>query len=75
MLTKHHGPIEMFHLIIQAQSIHKQQRIVHCQEAFNIKLQNHRVLKCDVTKMKFLKLWDLSGYSEKTMSKRPTCQK
>ena len=35
----------------------------------------HRVLKCDVIKMKFLKLWDLSGYSERTMSKRPTCQK
>ena len=34
-----------------------------------------RVLKCDVVKMKFLKLWDLSGYSERTMSKRPTCQK
>ena len=25
--------------------------------------------------MKFLKLWDLSGYSERTMSKRPTHQK
>ena len=35
----------------------------------------HRVLKCDVIKMKFLKLWDLSGYSERTMSKRTTCQK
>ena len=35
----------------------------------------NRVLKCDVIKMKFLKLWDLSGYSERTMSKRPTCQK
>ena len=34
-----------------------------------------RVLKCDVIKMKFLKLWDLSEYSERTMSKRPTCQK
>ena len=34
-----------------------------------------RVLKCDVIKMKFLKLWDLSGYSERTMSKRPICQK
>ena len=29
----------------------------------------YRVLKCDVIKMKFLKLWDLSGYSERTMSK------
>ena len=29
----------------------------------------------DVLKMKFLKLWNLSGYSERTMSKRPTCQK
>ena len=37
--------------------------------------RNNRVLKCDVIKMKFLKLWDLSGYSERTMSKRPTCQK
>ena len=36
MPTKHHGPIEMFHLIIQAQSIHKQQSIVDRQEAFNI---------------------------------------
>ena len=35
----------------------------------------NRVLKCDVIKMKFLKLWDLSGYSERTMSKRPTYQK
>ena len=26
----------------------------------------NRVLKCDVIKMKFLKLWDLSGYSERT---------
>ena len=34
-----------------------------------------RVLKCDVIKMKFLKLWDLLGYSERTMSKRPICQK
>ena len=25
--------------------------------------------------MKFPKLWDLSGYSERTMSKRPTYQK
>ena len=25
--------------------------------------------------MKFLKLWDVSGYSERTMSKRPSCQK
>ena len=25
--------------------------------------------------MKFLELWDLSGYSERTMSKRPTCPK
>ena len=29
----------------------------------------------DIIKMKFLKLWDLSGYSERTMSKMPTCQK
>ena len=35
----------------------------------------NRVLKCDVIKMKFLKLWDLSGYSERTMPKRPICQK
>ena len=35
----------------------------------------YRVSKCDVIKMKFLKLWDLSGHSERTMSKRPTCQK
>ena len=36
---------------------------------------SNRVLKCDVIKMKFLKIGDLSGYSERTMSKRPTCQK
>ena len=36
---------------------------------------SNRVLKCDIIKMKFLKSWDLSGYSERTMSKRPTCQK
>ena len=35
---------------------------------------SNRVLKSDVIKMKFLKLWDLSRYSERTMSKRPTCQ-
>ena len=35
----------------------------------------NRVLKCDIIKMKFLKLWDLSGYSERTMPKRPICQK
>ena len=34
-----------------------------------------RVLNCGVIKMTFLKLWDLSGYSERTMAKRPTCQK
>ena len=44
-----------------------------CHEIYS--KQNNRVLKCDVIKMQFLKLWDLSGYSEKTMSKRPTCQK
>ena len=31
--------------------------------------RSNRVLKCDVIKMKFLKSWDLSGYSERTMSK------
>ena len=35
----------------------------------------YKVLKCDIIKLKFLKSWDLSGYSEGTMSKRPTCQK
>ena len=34
---------------------------------------NHRVLKCDVIKTKFVKLWDLSEFSERTASKRPTC--
>ena len=28
-----------------------------------------RILKCDVIKMKFLKLWDLSGYSGSTPKK------
>ena len=36
---------------------------------------DYRVIKCHVIKMKFLKLWNLSGYSERTISKRPTCQK
>ena len=31
----------------------------------------YRVLKCDVVKMKFLKSWDLSGYSERTMAYLP----
>ena len=35
----------------------------------------YRVLECDVIKMKFLKSWDSSGYSKRTMSKKPTCQK
>ena len=37
----------------------------------------YRVLKCDVTKsnIKFVKLWDLSRYSESTTSKMSTCQK
>ena len=34
----------------------------------------NRVLNCDVIKKKFLKSWDLSGYSERTISKRPTYQ-
>ena len=38
-------------------------------------LYPNRVLKCDVIKIKFLTSLDLSGYSERTMSKRPTCQK
>ena len=29
----------------------------------------------DVIKMKFVKLWDLLSYSERTMSKTPTRQK
>ena len=41
----------------------------------NAFLLSYRVLKCDVIKKKFLKLWDLSGYSERTMSKRPTWKK
>ena len=35
----------------------------------------YRVLECDVIKMKFLKSWDSSGYSKRTMCKKPTCQK
>ena len=35
----------------------------------------YRVLKCNIIKTKFLKLWDLSRYSERTMPKRPICQK
>ena len=37
--------------------------------------RRYRVRKCDVIKMKFLKLWDLSGYSKRTMPKRSICQK
>ena len=44
-------------------------------QAVSRNTDQNRVLKCDVIKMKFLKLQDLSGYSERTMSKRPTCQK
>ena len=33
------------------------------------------LLSDDVIKIKFIKLWDLSGYSEKTTSQRLTCQK
>ena len=36
---------------------------------------SNKVLKCDVIKIKFLKLWDLSGYSERTTSKRPRWEK
>ena len=47
-----------------------------CNKAYGIQSTNKmiRVLN-DVIKRKFLKLWDLSGYSERTMSKRPTYQK
>ena len=38
-------------------------------------VSENRVKSDDVIKIKFLKLWDLSGYSERTMSKRPTYQK
>ena len=41
----------------------------------NIKCFRYRVPKCDVIKMKFVKLWDLLSYSERTTSKTPTCQK
>ena len=44
-------------------------------EMLGLRTLPDRVLKCDVIKMKFLKLRDLSEYSERTMSKRPTCQK
>ena len=37
--------------------------------AFFANLNHNRVLKCDVIKVKFLKLWDLSGYFERTMSR------
>ena len=33
-----------------------------------LKMKWNRVLKCDVIKMKFLKLWDLSWYSERDRS-------
>ena len=37
--------------------------------------RNKTVLKYDVSKIKIVKLWDLSGYSERTTSKTPNCQK
>ena len=52
----------------------RQQRMMHNTFKGSWRTVN-RVLKCDVVKMKFLKLWDLSGYSERTMPKRPICQK
>ena len=39
------------------------------------KNKNHETIEYqsdDVIKMKFLKFWDLSGYSERTISKTPT---
>ena len=33
------------------------------------------ILSDDVIKIKFVKLWDLSRYSERTVSKTSTCQK
>ena len=35
----------------------------------------NRVPKCDVIEMKFVKLWDLLRYSERTTSKTPNRQK
>ena len=51
-----------------------------CNKAYGIQSTNKMAFKSeyssnDVIKMKFLKLWDLSGYSDRTMSKRPTWQK
>ena len=38
-------------------------------------IQKFQVPKCVVIKeIKFVKLWDLSGYSERETSKGPTCQ-
>ena len=50
-------------------------RFFSAQLIYCVQSNLYRVLKCDVIKVKFLKLWDFSGYSERTMSKRPTCQK
>ena len=35
----------------------------------------NRVIKRDVIKLKFVKLWDSSRYSERKTPKTPTCQK
>ena len=45
--------------------------VTSCENTIN----ENRAVKCDVIKIKFVKLWDLSGYSERTTSKRPTCPK
>ena len=39
-------------------------------------IRENKVPKCVVmNKIKFVKLWDLSGYFERKTSKIPTCQK
>ena len=45
------------------------------QEEISMCLKTIEYRSDDVIKMKFVKLWDLLSYSERTTSKTPTCQK
>ena len=46
-----------------------------CQEHQALNTGNNRIPKCDVTKNKFVKLWDLALFSNRASLKRGPCQK
>ena len=54
-----------------------QWKLVHRKQPFNKEADVIVTIKVIwyVTKVKFLTLWDLLGYFERTTSERPTCQK